>query len=70
MDVLSQIIIPFLDKYPFHTVIIKDYSDWKLAWELIKKGEHLTKQGADKIKIIKKVWIDKENIYEQWFSRW
>ena len=60
--------MPFLDVYSLHSVKIKYYSDWKLACDLIKK-EHLTKKGADKIKRIKKVWIEKENINEQWYSR-
>ena len=53
IDDLSQIIIPFLDKYPLQGIKIKDYLDWKLAAELIQNKEHLRIEGIGKIKTIK-----------------
>jgi len=49
---LTDIIIPFFDKYPIVGVKAKDFSDWCEIAEIIKAGEHLTEEGLEKIHII------------------
>ena len=49
-----EIILEFFNKYPVRGVKAEDFSDWVLVAEMIKKGEHLTKQGSSKIITIKR----------------
>ena len=51
---ISEIIIPFLNKYPLHSIKALDFSDFCKAAELIKNGKHLTKEGSDLLVEIKK----------------
>lgn len=44
-----NIIIPFFNQYPIQGAKAKDYLDWVKAAEIIKNGEHLTKEGSSKI---------------------
>ena len=50
---LTDIIIPFFDKYPIIGVKFKDFYDFKRAAELMKNGAHLTSEGLEKIREIK-----------------
>lgn len=50
---LTDIIIPFFEKYPLHGVKVKDFKDFKRVAELMKSKAHLTKEGLDKIRSIK-----------------
>jgi hypothetical protein len=42
-------IIPFCAQHPVRGVKAKDLSDWVKAAEIIKKGDHLTKEGSSEI---------------------
>jgi len=46
-------IIPFLSKYPLQGVKHQDYLQFCQAAEILKKKEHLTKEGLKKIRTIK-----------------
>ena len=46
-------IIDYFDKYPLITQKRSDYQLFKQAWELIKRKEHLTQQGLEKLVSIK-----------------
>lgn len=46
-------IIPFFEEYPILGVKAKDFEDFKEASVLIKSKAHLTKEGLDKILLIK-----------------
>jgi hypothetical protein len=46
-------IIPFIEEYPVIGVKAKDFEDFKEASILIKSKAHLTKEGLDKILLIK-----------------
>jgi hypothetical protein len=41
-----NIIMPFCLKYPIRGIKSKDFSDWSKAAEIIKKGDHLIKEGS------------------------
>ena len=43
----------FFSKYPIHGIKALDFNDWKLAAEIVKSKDHLTKQGVEKIIKIK-----------------
>jgi hypothetical protein len=51
-DIDSKI-IPLFNKYPLLGTKQKDYLDFLKAAELIRSKDHLTKEGAEKIQIIK-----------------
>lgn len=46
---LTDIIIPFFDKYPILGVKSSEFNDFKLVSEIVKKKEHLTKKGVNEI---------------------
>lgn len=50
---LENKILPFLSKYPIQGVKLLDYLKFCQAVEIIKKKEHLTKEGLKKIRTIK-----------------
>lgn len=50
---ITDIIIPFFDKYPIHGVKLLDYINFKEIATLMKEKEHLNIEGIDKIKMIK-----------------
>jgi len=50
---LTDIIIPFFDKYPILGVKSKDFYDLKRAAELMKNEAHLTSEGLEEIRLIK-----------------
>ena len=51
-DIIEKI-IPFFDKYPVIGTKYQDYIDFKLVSELMKNKAHLTREGLDKIRLIK-----------------
>lgn len=50
---IIDIIIPFFEQYPILGVKVKDFEDFKGASLLIKSKSHLTKEGLEKIILIK-----------------
>ena len=50
---LSQIIIPFFNKYLIKGVKYLDYLDWCKGVELINNKNHLTKEGLEQLREIK-----------------
>ena len=50
---LTNLIIPFFDKYKIFGVKYVDYQDFKKVAELMRNGEHLTFEGLEKIRLIK-----------------
>jgi hypothetical protein len=48
-----QLIINHFDEYPLKTKKLNDYKLFKLAFDIIKNKEHLTKEGIDKLLAIK-----------------
>ena len=50
---IVDIIIPFFEQYPILGTKVKDFEDFKEASLLIKSKTHLTKEGLDKILLIK-----------------
>jgi hypothetical protein len=50
---LSGKLIPFFEKYQIIGVKYQDYLDFKQVVELMKKKDHLTVEGLEKIKNIK-----------------
>lgn len=48
-----EIIKPFFNKYPIKGVKFKDFEDWSLVGDMIKRKEHLTSDGVSKIIKIK-----------------
>jgi len=50
---MSQIIIPFFDKYPLQGTKLKDFEDFKQVAYCISNKSHLTIEGLDKIKLFK-----------------
>jgi|SRR6185312_8671884 len=44
---ISDIIIPFLSKYPIYGIKANDFKDFCKALELIKNENHLTKEGLE-----------------------
>ena len=48
-----QLIINHFDEYPLKTKKLNDYKLFKLAFDIIKNKEHLTKEGLDKLIAIK-----------------
>ena len=49
---ITDIIIPFFDKYPIHGVKSLDYINFKETALLIKEKDHLSIEGIEKIKRI------------------
>lgn len=52
-DDIYDTLIPFFKKYPVVGVKSKDFQDWCLIAEIVKNGDHLTREGLDKIIKIK-----------------
>ena len=52
IDIYEKI-IPFFKKYPLQGVKALDFDDWCKAAEIIKKKEHLTPEGLERIRKIK-----------------
>ena len=50
---ITDKIIPFFKKYPIRGVKALDFDDWCEVAEMMKKKEHLTSEGLEKIKKIK-----------------
>lgn len=50
---LSNIIVPFFEKYPVVGVKVKDYEDFKYVAQLMSSKAHLTKDGLEQIRKIK-----------------
>ena len=50
---ITEKIIPFFEKYNIQGVKAKDFNDFKEASILMKSKLHLTKEGLDKILLIK-----------------
>lgn len=50
---IEEIIIPFFEQYPILGTKVKDFEDFKEASLLIKSKSHLTKEGLEKIILIK-----------------
>lgn len=46
---LTDIIIPFFDKYPILGVKSLEFNDFKLVSDMMKKKEHLTAKGVNDI---------------------
>ena len=51
---LINIILPHFDKYPLITQKRADFELFKMVIEMMGRKEHLTIEGLEKIKIIKK----------------
>lgn len=47
-------IIPFFNKYPIIGVKSKDFEDWAKIAKMIERKVHLTNQGFDQIRLIRK----------------
>jgi len=60
---LIEKVIPFFDKYSIVGVKYHDYEDFKRVAELMKNGAHLTSEGLDLIRLIKK-GINKRRKFE------
>lgn len=50
---ITEIIIPFFEKYPLHGNKNRDFSDFRKVAQLIKDKAHLTKDGFEEICKIK-----------------
>lgn len=50
---ISEKIIPLFNKYPIAGVKLLDFADFCKVAELMKAGQHLTKEGLAEIKLIK-----------------
>ena len=50
---LTEIVIPFFDKYKIIGVKTLDFSDWCEVVKLMKNKTHLTSEGLNKIILIK-----------------
>lgn len=50
---ITEIIIPFFDKYPIVGVKAKDFEDFKRVAELMKNKANLTPEGLETIRLIK-----------------
>ena len=50
---LYENILPFFKKYPIRGIKAKDFNDWSLILEIVNNKGHLTKEGVEKIKLIK-----------------
>jgi hypothetical protein len=51
---ITNLIIPFFEKYPVLGVKQKDFSDWCKVAKLMKEGSHLTEEGLKLIQSLKK----------------
>jgi len=47
---IERVLIPFLEEYPLLTSKYLNYLDFKKAIEMLKNGEHLTREGIEKLK--------------------
>ena len=55
MDQIEHILIPFFEKYPIQSRKQKDFIKFRTVFHWIRKGEHLTPEGIEKIqKFIKR----------------
>jgi hypothetical protein len=51
---ITNLIIPFFEKYPVLGVKQKDFADWCKVANLMKEGSHLTEEGLKLIQSLKK----------------
>lgn len=51
---INQVIIPIFKSHPLKTEKKKDFDKWCIVCEILKKNEHFTKEGKDKIFLIRK----------------
>jgi len=47
---IERVLIPFLEEYPLLTSKYLNYLDFKKSIEMLKNGEHLTREGIEKLK--------------------
>jgi hypothetical protein len=52
VDIQTKV-IPFFDKYPLKSQKLNNYLLFKQVGEIVKKGEHKTSQGFEKVKQLK-----------------
>jgi hypothetical protein len=50
---ITDIIIPFFEKFPIVGVKALDFADFCEVADLMKNGAHLTREGLEKIRLIK-----------------
>ena len=58
-------IIDYLDRYPLLTSKFLDYQDWKKAYFMLQRKEHLTKEGKAKLLALKK-GMNRQRILFNW----
>ena len=54
-DDIYDTLIPFFKKYPVVGVKSKGFQDWCLIAEIVKNGDHLTREGLNKVVELKSV---------------
>lgn len=59
----NLILIDYLNKYPLFSSKYLNYMDWLTIIEIIKKGEHKTKQGQKEIILIKDKMNSKRTVF-------
>jgi len=47
---IDRVLIPFLEEFPLLTSKYLNYLDLQKAIEMLKNGEHLTREGIEKLK--------------------
>ena len=50
---ITEVIIPFFNKYPIDGIKLNDYQDWCKIHKLMNEGLHLTLEGLNEIQKIK-----------------
>jgi len=59
---ISNIVVPFFNKYSLLGVKLLDYTDWCIIVDLMSSGSHLTQDGLNLIREIKSLMNTGRNI--------
>ena len=63
---IDRVLIPFLEEYPLLTSKYLNYLDFKRAIEMLKNGEHLTREGIEKLKEMASKMNTNRSFREKW----
>lgn len=63
---IDRVLIPFLEEFPLLTSKYLNYLDFKIAIEMLKNGEHLTREGIDKLKELAQKMNTNRSFKDKW----
>jgi hypothetical protein len=63
---IDRVLIPFLEEFPLLTSKYLNYLDFQKAIEILKNGEHLTREGIEKLKELAQKMNTNRSFKDKW----